>query len=119
MRSTRTSRAKFCDWSGQAGATRVRAHILRSGCVAKCKGSASGDEYDRLKAKLETKVEGKKAEKEGQLVAAEMNAVAEVVTPQPSASGGRQQAIQRSIAAGSSEEIDNAIAVRGSVQEVF
>ena len=99
---------QFCDWSGQAGATRVRAHILRSGGVAKCKGS--GDEYDRLKAKLETKAEGKKAEKEGQLVAAEMNAVAEVATPQPSASGGRQQAIQRSIAAGSSEEIDNAIA---------
>ena len=60
-----TVACKFCPWTGTAGATRVRNHILCTGGVAKCKGS--GDEYEQMKAKLLNKKEGKKAAMADQL----------------------------------------------------
>ena len=65
---------KFCAWTGAAGATRIRDHIIcsgGSGGVAKCKGASP--EYQAMKAKLTSKAEGKKAEKAGALFVSEVN----------------------------------------------
>ena len=62
-----------------------------------------------MKSKLESKAEGKKAEKASALVVSEVNEAAEEKKPLVMG-GSRQQGIKSSFASGASEEIDNAIA---------